>query len=68
MERTQEKTVQDRHSTQTIILLSTLYSHVVKCIGLAWTESTFPIAALVVLCFVFVARTVLITYQCFGYC
>ena len=37
-------------------------------LGLAGMELTFPIAALIVLCFVFVARTVLITHQCFGYC
>jgi len=31
-------------------------------------ELTFPIAALIVLCFVFVARMVLITCQCCGHC
>jgi len=31
-------------------------------------ELTFPIAALIVLCFVFVAGNVLITHQCSGYC
>lgn len=39
-----------------------------KELGLAGMELTFPIAALIVLCFVFVARTVLITHQCSGYC
>ena len=38
------------------------------CIGSGWNGVNFPIAALVVLCFVFVARRVLITDQCFGYC
>ena len=37
-------------------------------LGLAETELILPIAALVVLCFVLVARKALITHQCFGYC
>ena len=31
-------------------------------------ELIFPIAALIVLCFVLAARRVLITHQCFNYC
>ena len=37
-------------------------------LGLAEMELISPTAALVVLCSVLVARTVLITHQCFGYC
>ena len=37
-------------------------------LGLAGMELPFPIAALIVLCFVLVARKVLIAHQCFGYC
>ena len=37
-------------------------------LGLAGMELIFPIAALIVLCSVLVARKVLITHQCFGYC
>jgi len=36
--------------------------------GLAEMELVFPIATVIVLCFVLVARKVLITLQCFGYC
>ena len=36
--------------------------------SLAEMELIFPIAALIVLCSVLVARKVLITHQCFGYC
>ena len=35
-------------------------------LSLAEMELIFPIAALIVLCSVLVARTVLITHQCFG--
>ena len=35
-------------------------------LGLAEMELIFPIAALIVLCFVLVARKVLITHWCFG--
>ena len=41
---------------------------VVGVLGLAGMELTFPIAAITELCFVFVARMVLTTHQCFGYC
>ena len=37
-------------------------------LGLAGKELTFPIVALIVLCFLLVARKVLITHRCFGYC
>ena len=37
-------------------------------LGLAEMELIFPIAALIMLCSVLVARKVLITHQCFGYC
>ena len=37
-------------------------------LGLAEMELVFTIAALIVLCFALVARKVLITYQCVGYC
>lgn len=37
-------------------------------LGLAGMEFTFPIAALILLCFVFVAIRVLITHQYFAYC
>jgi len=37
-------------------------------LGLAEMELVFPTAALIVLCFVLVARNILITHQCFGYC
>ena len=36
-------------------------------LGLAEMELIFPLAALIVLCFVLVARKVLITHRCFGY-
>jgi len=35
-------------------------------LGLCGMESAFPIAAIIVLCFVFAARMVLITHPCFG--
>ena len=44
------------------------HSDFLTILDLAGMELTFPIAALIVLCFVFVARKVLITHQCFGYC
>ena len=37
-------------------------------LSLAEMELIFPIADLIVLCFVLVARKVLMTHQCFGYC
>jgi len=36
--------------------------------GLTGTELTFFTVAHVVLCFVFVAKPVLVTHQCFRYC
>ena len=41
---------------------------IIGVLGLAEMELVLPTAALVVLCSVLVARTVLITHQCFGYC
>ena len=35
---------------------------------LAGKELTFPITALIVVCFVFIARKVLKTHECFDYC
>ena len=40
----------------------------ITALGLAGTELTFPTAALIVLCFVVEARTVLTAHQCFGCC
>jgi len=43
-------------------------SHIIKRIGSGWDGVNFPHNALIVLCFVFAVRTVLITHQYFGYC
>lgn len=37
-------------------------------LGLAEMKVILPLAAPIELCFVLVARKVLITHQCFGYC
>jgi len=53
----------------TTCFYSFITAFIFRCVlGLAEMELIFPIAALIVLCFVLVARKVLITYQCFGYC
>jgi len=53
---------------QNIIALLVMYL-VVHCTGSGWDEvyKVF-IAAPVVLCFAFEAKTVLVAHQCFGYC
>jgi len=44
------------------------YSDFLTVLGLAGMELTFPSAALIVQCWFFVARKVLLIHQCFGYC
>ena len=50
-----------------------VYQHIIRrcfmlVLGLAGMEVILVIAALMVLCFGFVTKPVLITQQCFGYC
>jgi len=46
-----------------------LATNVYICVlGVAEMELIFPIAALIVLCFVMVLWKALITHHCFGYC